>query len=233
MDASQPPAEGRNWWRIGGRIFMLLLGGLSLYLLAPKVLLGFSLRGRSSRRWSPAWPGLAIAFESMSYVSLWAMHVLRFTRPAGLPLAPLSWRAERSEASCPEVQRPRELSATRMLTRAGIRAADVASGSGGWPRSRVQRPSSPRLFRIAWDHRRYGGAGRPAPDRLRRVAGFVAMAVLAATAFGWDGPLLVVGRTARWVIRRFRRDRAADLPEHLLAQRDRMKQTFGRRWLLR
>ena len=62
------------------------------------------------------------------------------------------------------------------------------------------------------------------------VAGFVAVAVLAAAAFGWDRPLLIAGRAARWGITRVRRDAAADLPERLLAQRDRMKATFGRRW---
>ena len=77
--------------------------------------------------------------------------------------------------------------------------------------------------------------GTAAPDGLLQtayigIAGFVAVAVLAAAAFGWDRPLLVTGKVARWVIRRFRHDAAADLPEHLLTQRDRMKATFGRRW---
>jgi hypothetical protein len=58
----------------------------------------------------------------------------------------------------------------------------------------------------------------------------VAVAVLAAAGFGWDGPLLLVGRGARWTVQRFRREAAADLPQRLVAQRDRMKQTFGRRW---
>jgi uncharacterized protein (TIRG00374 family) len=65
------------------------------------------------------------------------------------------------------------------------------------------------------------------------VAGFVAVAVLSSAAFGWDAPLLLVGRTARWLIRHvLRRESAADLPERLLAQRDRMKETFGRRWFV-
>jgi uncharacterized protein (TIRG00374 family) len=42
--------------------------------------------------------------------------------------------------------------------------------------------------------------------------------------------LLTVGRSARWLIRRFRPEAAGDLPERLLQQRDRMKQSFGRRW---
>jgi len=62
------------------------------------------------------------------------------------------------------------------------------------------------------------------------IGGFVAVAVLSAVAFGWDRPLLIVGRAARWLIQRVRHGSAADLPEHLLEQRDRMKKTFGQRW---
>jgi uncharacterized membrane protein YbhN (UPF0104 family) len=62
------------------------------------------------------------------------------------------------------------------------------------------------------------------------VIGFVAVAVLAAGAFGWDAPLVLVGRAVRWIIQRFKSERAADLPERLIAQRNRMKETFGRRW---
>jgi uncharacterized protein (TIRG00374 family) len=77
--------------------------------------------------------------------------------------------------------------------------------------------------------------GVVAPDGLIQTAyigviGFVAVAVLGGAAFGWNAPLVIVGRCARWVIQRFNHDRAADLPERLIAQRDRMKETFGRRW---
>jgi uncharacterized protein (TIRG00374 family) len=77
--------------------------------------------------------------------------------------------------------------------------------------------------------------GVVAPDGLVQtlyvgIAGFVAVAVLSAVTFGWDAPLQLAARAARWLIRRFKRDAAADLPERLLAQRDRMKETFGRRW---
>jgi uncharacterized protein (TIRG00374 family) len=78
-------------------------------------------------------------------------------------------------------------------------------------------------------------AGTVAPHGLIQaayvgVAGFVAFAVLAAVVFTWDGPLRLAGRGARWLVRRVRRDAAADLPERLLAQRDRMREAFGRRW---
>jgi hypothetical protein len=41
---------------------------------------------------------------------------------------------------------------------------------------------------------------------------------------------LIVGRAARWLIQRVKHDSAADLPDRLIAQRDRMKATFGPRW---
>ena len=72
MEAAKPAAKGHGWVQVGWRIFMLLLGGVSLYLLAPKLISVLA-----------SWPhlkttkmaefGLALAFEAMSYLSLWAM----------------------------------------------------------------------------------------------------------------------------------------------------------------
>jgi uncharacterized protein (TIRG00374 family) len=120
--------------------------------------------------------------------------------------------------------------AYKMLTRAGVRSADVAAGLTA---STIATTAGTFALPILALPAIIGGV--VAPDGLVQTAyigviGFVAVAVLAAGAFGWDAPLVLVGRGARWVIQRFKRDRAADLPERLIAQRDRMKETFGRRW---
>ena len=230
METSEPPAEDRNWWHIGGRIFMLLLGGLSLYLLAPKVLSVLA-SWPQLKTLKPAWLGLAIVFESMSYLSLWAMQRVALHTTSWFAVGTSQLASGAIGSVVPGGAATAGAVGYQMLTRAGIRAADVASGLAAATVASTAAVFSMPLLALPGII-----GGTAAPDGLLQtayvgVAGFVAMAVLAATAFGWDGPLLVVGRTARWVIRRFRRDPAADLPEHLLAQRDRMKQTFGRRWL--
>ena len=230
IDTSEPPAEGRNWWQVAGRIFMLLLGGLSLYLLAPKVLSVLA-SWPQLKSLKPAWLGLAIVFESMSYVSLWAMQRVALHSTSWFAVGTSQLASGAMGSVVPGGAATAGAVAYGMLTRAGIRGGDVASGLAAATIATTAAVFSMPLLALPGI---IGGAA--APDGLLQtayvgVAGFVAVAVLGAAAFGWDGPLLVVGRVGRWVIRRFRHDAAADLPEQLLAQRDRMKQTFGRRWL--
>ena len=61
---------------------------------------------------------------------------------------------------------------------------------------------------------------------------FVVMVALASILLVLDGPLTWVGRTAQRLLNRLHRKRAAQttLPDRLLAERDRILQTFGPRW---
>ncbi len=61
---------------------------------------------------------------------------------------------------------------------------------------------------------------------------FVVMVALASILLVLDGPLSWVGKTAQRLLNRLHRKRAAQttLPERLLAERDRILQTFGPRW---
>ena len=71
-ETEKPPANGSSWWHIATRIFLLTLGGVSLYLLAPKLI---SVLGSwpQLKTLKPAEFGLALLFEAMSYLSLWSM----------------------------------------------------------------------------------------------------------------------------------------------------------------
>ena len=58
--------------RIISRVVLLLIGGLSLYLLAPKLIDVFT-SWPQLKTVRPLWIGLAVVFEAMSYVSLWTI----------------------------------------------------------------------------------------------------------------------------------------------------------------
>jgi len=119
-----------------------------------------------------------------------------------------------------------------MLTGAGVRTDDVSSGLAA---SAIAGTAVVFAMPILALPAILGGLAAPRgliQTAYVGIAGFLAFAVLAAVAFGWDRPLLIAGRAARWLIQRFRRDSATHLPERLLSQRDRMKQTFGRRWVV-
>lgn len=225
------PADGgrHRWVRIAGRIFLLLLGGLSLYLLAPKLMSVFT-SWPELKTLRPGWLALAVGFEVMSYVSLWAMQRVALHTTSWFSVGTSQLASGAVGGVVPGGAATAGAVAYRMLTKAGVGTADVAAGLAA---SSIASTAAICAMPVLALPGILGGAA--APDGLLQtlyvgVAAFIAVAVLAAAAFGWDRPLLLAGRTARWVIRRVRHDAAADLPEHLLAQRDRMKETFGRRW---
>ena len=222
-------ADGHGWLHIAGRIFMLLLGGLSLYLLAPKIMSVLT-SWPELKTLKPAWLVLAVGFEMMSYLSLWAMQRVALHTTSWFSVGTSQLASGAVGSIVPGGAATAGAVAYGMLTKAGVRTTDVAAGLAA---STIASTAALCALPVLAVPGILGGTA--APDGLLQalyigVAAFVAVALLAAAAFGWDGPLLITGRAARWLIRLVRHDAAADLPEHLLAQRDRMKTTFGRRW---
>lgn len=230
VETTEPAAGGgHGWLRIGGRIFMLLLGGLSLYLLAPKLMSVFT-SWPELKTLKPGWFVLALGFEVMSYVALWAMQRVALHTTSWFSVGTSQLASGAVGSIVPGGAATAGAVGYKMLTRAGIGTTDVASGLAT---ASIASTAAVCALPVLALPGIIGGA--PAPNGLLQalyvgVAAFVAVAVLAAAAFGWDRPLLIVGGAARWLIQRVRHDAARDLPEHLLAQRDRMKETFGRRW---
>lgn len=225
------PAEvgGHHWLRIAGRVVMLLLGGLSLYLLAPK-LMSVLTSWPELKTLKPGWLVLALGFEAMSYISLWAMQRVALHTTSWFSVGTSQLASGAVGSIVPGGAATAGAVAYKMLVKAGVRTDDVAAGLAA---SAIASTAAVCAMPVLALPGILGGAA--APDGLLQalyvgVAAFIAVAVLAAAAFGWDQPLLITGRAARWAIRLVRHDAAADLPEHLLAQRDRMKATFGRRW---
>lgn len=220
---------GRGWVRIAGRVVLLLIGGLSLYLLAPKLISVFA-SWPQLKALKPGWFALGVGFEVMSYVALWTMQRVALHTTGWFSVGATQLASGAVGSIVPGGAATAGAVAYKMLVKSGIRSADVGSGLAT---STIASTAAVCALPVLALPGIIGGA--PAPDGLLQalyvgVAAFVAVALLAAAAFGWDGPLLIVGGAARWVIRLVRHDAAADLPERLIAQRDRMKDTFGRRW---
>lgn len=218
-------------WQIVKRVLLLIVAGLSLYLLAPKVISVLA-SWPQLKTLRPGWLALALLFESMSYLALWSMQrvALRTTSWFGVGTAQLASGAVGSVV--PGGAATAGAVAYRMLTKAGVRSTDVASGlTASTIATTAVTLAMPLLALPAI----IGGVAAPRgllQTAYVGIAGFVAVAILSAVAFGWDRPLVSLGRAARWLVQRVKRDSATDLPERLLEQRDRMKRTFGRRWYI-
>jgi uncharacterized protein (TIRG00374 family) len=228
----EPEAKARNYWGIAGRIFMLLLGGVSLYLLAPKLLAIFT-SWPDLKKLQPVWFALAVFFEAGSYISLWSMQRVALYASSWFAVGTAQLASSAVGSIVPGGAATAGAVGYRMLVRAGVRPGDVVSGLAASTLATTATVLAMPLLALPAI---VGGAAAPrglVSAAYIGVAGFIAVAILSALAFGWDGPLLACGRAARWVIRRVgRREGAEDLPERLLRQRDRLKETFGRRWFV-
>jgi uncharacterized protein (TIRG00374 family) len=216
-------------WQIVKRVLLLIVTGLSLYLLAPKVISVLA-SWPQLKTLRPGWLALALLFESMSYLALWSMQrvALRTTSWFAVGTSQLASGAVGSVV--PGGAATAGAVAYRMLTKAGVRSDDVASGLAA---ASIATTAVTLAMPVLALPALIGGVAAPRgllQTAYVGIAGFVAVAILSATAFGWDRPLLIVGRVARWLIQRVRHGAAADLPQRLLEQRDRMKRTFGPRW---
>ncbi len=222
-------AKRHGWWRIAKRVLMLIVSGVSFYLLAPK-LISVLASWPQLKNLKPAWFGLALLFESMSYLSLWAMQRVALHSTSWFAVGTTQLASGAVGSVVPGGAATAGAFAYRMLKQAGVRSADIATGLTA---STIAATAA--LFALPLLALPAILGGLAAPHGLIQtlyigVAGFVTVAVLAAVAFGWDAPLMIVGRCARWLVQRVKHDAAMDLPERLIKQRDRLKATFGRRW---
>lgn len=222
-------AKRHRWWRIAKRILMLIVGGLSLYLFAPKVISVLA-SWPQLKTLKPGWFALSFLFEAMSYLSLWAMQRVALHSTSWFAVSTTQLASGAVGSIVPGGAATAGAFAYKMLKQAGVRAGDIATGLAA---SSIATTAA--LFALPLLALPAILGGLAAPNGLIQtlyvgIAGFVAVALLSAIAFGWDAPLLIVGRSARWLAQRVKHGAAVDLPEHLINGRDRLKTTFGRRW---
>ena len=122
-----PQPKGHGWVHIAGRIFMLLLGLVSLYLLAPKVISVLA-SWPQLKTLKPGWFVLRRPFEVMSYISLWAMQRVALHTTSWFSVGTTQLASGAIGSIVPGGAATAGAVAYKMLTRAGVRNADVAAG---------------------------------------------------------------------------------------------------------
>ena len=216
-------------WQIAKRILGLIITAVSLYLLAPKVISVLA-SWPQLKTLKPGWVALAVLFEAMSYLSLWSMQRVALHATSWFAVSTSQLASGAIGSIVPGGAATAGAMGYRMLTKAGVRGDDVASGLAA---STIATTAVTLAMPLLALPAIIGGVAAPrglVETAYVGIGGFVAVAVLSAVGFSWDRPLLIVGGAARWLIQRVKHDSAANLPEHLLEQRDRMRRTFGRRW---
>lgn len=209
---------------------MLAIGALSLYLLAPKLISVFT-SWQDLKQLDPWWLALAVVFEALSYLSLWSMQRVALHASSWFAVGTAQLASGAVGSVVPGGAATAGAVGYGMLVKAGIRGGDVASGLAA---STIATTATLLAMPVLSLPAILGGTAAPrglVQAAYVGIAAFVAVAIVSAVVFGWDRPLLLTGRAVGRLSRRvLRRDPAPDLPERLLAQRDRMLQAFGRRW---
>jgi uncharacterized protein (TIRG00374 family) len=216
--------------RIVWRIVLLAAGGLSLYLLAPKLIDIFT-SWPKLKTLQPLWVGLALVFESLSYLSLWQLQRIALRTTSWFAVGTAQLASGAAGSIIPGGAATAGALAYRMFVRAGIRPGDVASGITA---STIATTATVLALPLLALPAVIGGVAAPhglVEAAYIGIAGFVAVAIIAALVFSWDAPLTLVGRAVGWILRHTPKRESADaVPERLLEQRDRLLSTFGRRW---
>jgi uncharacterized protein (TIRG00374 family) len=224
-------ATRRRWRRRVRPAVLLVLGGVSLYLLLPSLLAVFgSWRSLSHLDWPFAI--LAIACELASFVCLWQLDRIALHAHAWFPVAAAQLSGNAVGRILPGGGVTSTAFAVSMLRRAGIDTGEAVTALGA--SSLLQIGTALALPTLALPAI-LGGV--PVSHGLS-AALYLGLAVLAllltatAAAFASDRPLELTGRAIQRLLNATvrRREHVTGIPEDLLAQRDFIRATLGTHW---
>jgi putative heme transporter len=221
---AQPRTRRRR--RYGLRALLLVVAGVSLYLLAPSLLTVLS-SWPKLRQFDPAWIAPALACELLSYVSLWMLQRVALRTKSWFAVATSQLTGNAIGNVVPGGGATATAAQFGILVRSGIPSGQVASGlAASWAATTGLAFAIPGVAALA------AAGGAPSPRGMREVAylgaaAFVLTALVAVTAFAWDRPLQLVGSAVEAAGSRLgARERLAGLPQRLLAHRNEIRRAF-------
>jgi uncharacterized protein (TIRG00374 family) len=220
-------SRGPWWWT--SRAVLLLVTGVSLYLLAPGLIALFS-SWHELATLKPAWLAAAVVFMAMSFVSLWEVQRIALRTPSWFAVGTSQLVGNAMGSIIPGGAATASAFSYRMLVRAGVDPGAVASGVT----ASFLATTAAVFFLPVLAVPAVISAG--APSGLLTTAYIGAAVFVLLIAFGsfvlfWDPPLIWLGRAARWLLSRVGKgDSVAELPARLVQQRDEIRLAFGSRW---
>ncbi len=210
---------------------MLALGGVSIYLLLPSLLAVFgSWRSLSHLDWPFAI--LALACEAAAFACLWELDRIALHTSAWFPVATAQLTGNAAGRLLPGGGATAAAVSATMLHRVGIDTVAAAAAFGASTALQIGTTFALPILALPAI---LGGA--PINHNLAAAAylGIAVLVLLVAgtvAAFASDRPLELVARLLERVLNATarRRNPVTDLPQELLADRDFIRTTLGRRW---
>jgi uncharacterized protein (TIRG00374 family) len=216
---------------IWGRLILLLLTAVALYVLWPGLLKVF-------QAWpellslNPGWFAVMLAAEVASFACIWMLQRLALRTKQWFGVATAQLAGNGFSRIVPGGGAAGGAINYRLLAAAGIPATTVGTGLAA-----ASIISTATLFSLPLLAVPAVLAGRPVPSGLAQSAWLGAGVFVLAMAVGavfvtTDGPLQATGRVIQMVRNRSRPRHVptTDLPDRLVAERDHVRSTLGRRW---
>ncbi len=216
---------------IWGRAILLLLTVIALYILWPSLLKVFA-AWPELLTLNPGWFGVMLAAEVASFVCIWMLQRLALRTKQWFGVATSQLAGNAFSRIVPGGAAAGGAISYRLLTATGISSATVGTGL-----TAASIISTGTLFSLPLLAVPAVLAGRPVPRGLAQSASlgagvFVLAMVVGAGFVTTDGPLRATGRVIQMVRNRSPRrlTPVTDLPDRLIAERDQVRSTLGRRW---
>jgi uncharacterized membrane protein YbhN (UPF0104 family) len=212
-----------------GRIVMLVLAAVGLYVVWPSVVATFS-SVRELRHVSPVWFLVMLAAELASFVCIWLLISLCLGSTRYFAVATAQVTSNSISKIVPGGSPVGAAFQFGMLADAGIDRARVGAGTAA--ASLINFATLFALPVLALPAIVAGGVARGlARAAWLGVGVFLLLAAGGAALLLFDGPIEWVGRTIERVHNVVRRRApVVDLPERLMAERDAVRSTLGARW---
>lgn len=229
-DPSSPP-DRIAWSRYGRRGLLVLVTGISLYVLLPSLVAVFSSsRSLSNLTWY--WAALALVSEAASFVALWELNRIALHERSWFAVACSQLSGNAVGRIVPGGAATATAFQVSMLRRAGVDVGQAAAALAASTSLQLGTALALPVFALPAI---VGGAPVDRSLAISALLGVVVLVLLIAgglLAFASDQPLTSAGRGLEWALNKTirRRRKIVDLPRQLLAERDFVRTTIGRRW---
>jgi len=224
-------ATGRSRWRLLGRLLFIVVGVVSLYVLAPRLL---DVWEEAPRIESIGWAGLLamVLLEACSFAAVWQLQKIVVPELDTFSAATAQLSANAVSRAVPGGAAVGAGVHLRLWTIAGVPPARAATGM-----ATTSLISTATLLGLPVVSLVVAAIGAPVPDGLVAVA--IGGALLSVALFGFGAALLarrrfadrvagLVHRVTDWVARRF--GRRGPTIEALLERRAELIDSLGPRW---
>ncbi len=225
------PSGAFPWKRYARPGLLVLVTGVSLYLLLPSLVAVFS-SWRSLSKLTWYWAALALVSEAGSFICLWELDRIALRVRSWFTVASAQLSGNTVGRIVPGGGATATAFAIAMLRRAGVDVGQAAAALAA--SSSLQLGTTLALPLLALPAI-LGGAPVSRSLATSAYLGAVVLLLLIVAgvlAFTVDRPLALAGRGIEWVLNKTirRRRKITDLPRKLLAERDFVRTTIGRRW---